>query len=69
MDHVDELLGKLGTVQVSLGQLNDVEKAYLDVFTALDYEQGGPEPTSLMLNHKHIAELYRLGLNLQFTVT
>lgn len=65
-DHIDELLGVIGTVQARLNQIDGVEDAYLDIFIALDDE--GTRTAECRLSEKHLEELSRLGLCVHFTV-
>lgn len=69
VDHVDELLKKVGSPTTPLDQIDGVDEAYLDIFITPDYEHREREPVEGMLTREHLTALDRLGLCLQFTVS
>lgn len=66
-DHIDELLEKIATPQISLDQIEGVEEAYLDIFIAKDNAER--TTAEFMLDKHYIRKLGHLGLSVQFTVS
>ena len=65
-DHIDELLATIGNFQARLNQIDGVEDAYLDILIALDDQD--TRTVEFRLAERHLHELSRLGLYVQFTV-
>ena len=67
-DHIEDLLSQMKMRQGPLDRILGVDEAFLDIFIALDYENGTRERVEFMLSKKHVEELNQLGLRVQITV-